>query len=81
MEEKIAKGKSKINMKLLIALVLLKEWGYKLNAWKILKLRKKYDLEFFNCAKSTLYKYSKFIEQNFDEVKRGLKGTQFLEEY
>ncbi|MEM4757886.1 MAG: hypothetical protein QW184_01910 [Nanopusillaceae archaeon] len=81
MEEKVIKGKSKINLKALIALVLLKEWGYKLVAYKILKVNKVFGLESFKISKSALYKYCKEIDNLFNDVKRELKGTRFLEEY
>ncbi|MEM1805091.1 MAG: hypothetical protein QXI77_03790 [Nanopusillaceae archaeon] len=80
-EKKFGKGKGSVNYKLLIALVLLKEWGFKLNAYKIIKLNRKYRFDFFKASKPTIYKYSKQIELYFNDVKRQLKGSKFLEEY
>ncbi|MEM4773123.1 MAG: hypothetical protein QW648_03905, partial [Nanoarchaeales archaeon] len=78
---KFAKGKGSVNYKLLIALVLMKEWGLKLNAYKIIQLNRKYNLESFKASKPTIYKYVKWVEMFFNDVKSEIKATRFLEEY
>ncbi|MEM5806394.1 MAG: hypothetical protein QXO07_01320 [Candidatus Aenigmatarchaeota archaeon] len=81
MDNKFGKGKGSVNYKLLIALVLMKEWGLRLNAYKIIQLNRKYNLECFKASKPTIYKYIKEVETFFNDVKSDLKSTKFLEEY
>lgn len=77
----LGKKKKEVNVSTIIALTLLKEWGFKINAYRIIQLNRKYKLECFKVSKPTLYKYSKIIEEKFNEVKKELRGTRFLEEY
>lgn len=77
----LGKKKREINVNTIIALTLLKEWGFKINAYRIIQLNRKFNLKCFKVSKPTLYKYSKIIEEKFNEVKRELRGTRFLEEY
>ncbi|MEM4772997.1 MAG: hypothetical protein QW648_03245 [Nanoarchaeales archaeon] len=77
----LGKKKREINVSTIIALTLLKEWGFKINAYRIIRLNRKFNLKCFKVSKPTLYKYSKAIEREFNEVKKELRGTRFLEEY
>ncbi|MEM4511552.1 MAG: hypothetical protein QXD25_01940 [Nanopusillaceae archaeon] len=80
-KNKFGKGKGAVNYKLLIALTLLKEWGLRLNAYRIIQLNRKYNLESFKASKPSIYKYVKEVEMVFNDVKSELKATKFLEEY